>query len=240
MAQSRTRKRGRATARSQLRPESWRKEASFMRTASFSVQPSNFCASSRVQSVIKAAKQGRKGAIDAIERIRERGDEVLLVIEDERRRSNDGPNSRADGESAASLATEYALHSHDPIAGCETFEEAKRALQRFQSLAARFDAVTDQDLGPTEPRWMRWKQDVVDLTALNTKARKLSHQIIEGHLAPTGWLELTNPQRDGEDQELAQIAIEIVEEAVPRGAATWGTAAAQLIDVYGRVLKDTF
>lgn len=87
---------------------------------------------------------------------------------------------------------------------------------------------------------MRWKQDVVDLTALNTKARKLSRQIIEGHLAPTGWPELTDPQRDGEDQELAQIAMEIVEEALPRGTATWGTAAAQLIDVYGRVLKDTF
>lgn len=87
---------------------------------------------------------------------------------------------------------------------------------------------------------MRWKQDVVDLTALNTKANKLSHQIIEGHLSPTGWPESMGPQCEGEDQELAQLAMEIVEAALPKDAATWGSAAAQLIDVYGRVLKNTF
>lgn len=87
---------------------------------------------------------------------------------------------------------------------------------------------------------MRWKQDVVDLTALNTKANKISHQIIEGHLSPTGRSESMGPQSEGEDQDLAQIAMEIVEKSLPQGAATWGTAAAQLIDVYGKVLKDTF
>lgn len=165
-------------------------------------------------------------------RIKDSGHLALIL-------SSDG-QGRADGSLADSLAAECALHSHDPIAGCEAFEEAKRALQRFQSLATRYSAASNQETGPAEPRWMRWKQDVVDLTSLNGKAKKLARQIVEGHLAPTGWSELTAPQRNAEDPELAQIAMEIVEEAVPKGATTWGTAAAQLVNVYGSILKDTF
>ncbi|KAJ6783451.1 hypothetical protein PWT90_04356 [Aphanocladium album] len=193
-----------------------------------------------LQTAIRATKQGCKGASDALEKIRAKGNEVSLVIEEEWRRVNDGRGSRTDEDPADSLTVEHALHSHDPLAGCEAFEEAKRALQRLQSLAARYDAIGDQDAGLTEPRWMRWKQDVLDLHALNTKAKTLACRITESHLAPTGWPELAGLQAAGEDQELAQIALEILDGALPKRAATWGSAAAQLIDVYGSILKDTF
>lgn len=168
--------------------------------------------------------------------------------------SSDARSGAADGRLAHSLTTEYALHAHDPITGCEAFESCRRALQRLQSLAAGYDdtavghdQATTTATGPAAaPRGTRWPQDVVDLTALNGKAKKLARQIVEGHLAPTGWPVLAaGPQATSggggsEEQELAQIAMEILDEALPKGSATWGTAAAQLVDVYGSMLKDTF
>ncbi|OAA60628.1 hypothetical protein ISF_05667 [Cordyceps fumosorosea ARSEF 2679] len=202
--------------------------------------------SSSVQGVIESAKKGRKGAIDAITQICAKGDEVALEIEGQRSGSTDSRRGRADGHLAGSLAVESALHSPDPIAGCEAFEEAKRALQRFRSLTARYEATSTDAVhrasssGPAEPRWMRWRQDVVDLTALNARVKRLARQVTEGHLAPTGCPALTEPQAGADDQDLAQIALEILDEATPKGAATWGAAAAQLVDVYGRTLKETF
>ncbi|KAM3482321.1 hypothetical protein MY8738_004047 [Beauveria namnaoensis] len=229
MAQTGSRKRGRATADSvdSDQPNNSKRANATRRRSTRSAkdrEAGKSLGGKNLQSAIKAAKQSRKGAVDAIEEIRAKGDEVFLEIDSERRRFNDGHSGRADGSFADSLATERALHSHDPIAGCEAFEEAKRALQKFHLLMARYDA----------------KQDVVDLNALNDKAKKLARQMTEGHLAPTGWPDLAGPQTGGEDQELAQIAMEILDEAMPKGTATWGTAAAQLVDVYGRMLKDTF
>ncbi|KAM3527820.1 hypothetical protein NHJ13051_002721 [Beauveria bassiana] len=245
MAQTGSRKRGRATADSvdsdQLN-NSKRANATRRRSTRSAKdrEAGKRLGGKNLQGAIKAAKQSRKGAVDAIEEIRAKGDEVFLEIDSERRRFNDGHSGRADGSFADSLATERALHSHDPIAGCEAFEEAKRALQKFHLLMARYHAVDNQTSCPAEPRWMRWKQDVVDLNALNGKAKRLARQMTEGHLAPTGWPDLAGPQTGGEDQELAQIAMEILDEAMPKGTATWGTAAVQLVDVYGRMLKDTF
>lgn len=252
MAQTGSRKRGRATATDSVnsdepnnskRPNTTKKATRATTTRDVGKNGS--------RGAVKSTKQGRKGAIDAIDQIRAKGDEVLLAIEGERRKFADSRSGRTDGTLADSLASACALHSHDPLAGCPAFDEAKRALQRFQSIAhARYDTTaTGQVPSLAEPRWMRWKQDVVDLTALNSKARKLAQQIAEGHLAPTGWPELVAPQEEqhqqagatAEDEELAQIAMEILDEAVPKGgAATWGAAAAQLLDVYGRMLKDTF
>ncbi|KAM3433270.1 hypothetical protein MY4824_006053 [Beauveria thailandica] len=244
MAQTGSRKRGRATADSvdSDQPNN-SKRANATRRSTRSAkdrETGKSLGGKNSQGAIKAAKQRRKGAVDAIEEIRAKGDEVFLTIDSERRRFNGGHSGRADESFADSLATERALHSHDPIAGCETFEEAKRALHKFQLLMARYDAVDNQAPGSVEPQWMRWKQDVVDLNALNGKAKRLARQMTEGHLSPTGWPDLAVPLTGGEDQELAQIAMEILDEAMPKGTATWGTVAAQLVDVYGRMLKDTF
>ncbi|KAJ3473321.1 hypothetical protein NLG97_g10375 [Lecanicillium saksenae] len=249
MAQTATRKRGRVATNSadSEEPSTRRKSGTGKTSRSRKGRTSdkNLGGNQSLQTTIRAAKQGRKGASDALHKIRAKRHEISLIIEEECRRSKSqqqddrrrGPRGLAHGRIRAALAR--------PLAGCEAFEDARRALQKLQSLAAaRYDAVGDRDAGLAEPRWMRWRQDVLDLNALNGKARSLARQVAEGHLAPAGWPELADPEAAAaaaeEDQELAQIALEILDDALPKGAATWGSAAAQLMDVYGSILKDTF
>ncbi|KAJ2973513.1 hypothetical protein NQ176_g6567 [Zarea fungicola] len=152
-------------------------------------------------------------------------------------------SGRPDTEATEALAAHYAMHSHDPIAGCEAHEDAKRVMQRFHSLLRRYETVNNQDLDLARPTWMRWQQDAVELRTLNGKARAVSRQLVKGHLTPAGWSGITVPRPHSaiEDQELAQIALEIMDEAVPKGTApTWGSLAAQVVDSYGSILKDTF
>lgn len=221
----------------------------------------------RVLIAIKNAKQGRKGANEATEQIRSRAEELLHFIEDERHKSTyvlpchttghlfyllslnpielianrrGVHDSETMGAGTDSMVAQYAMHSHDPIAGCEAYEDAKRMIQKFRSQISRYETVNSREADLVEPKWMRWKQDALDLTALNNAARKFCRQIAEGHLSPSGWTGLVVHEREGQDQELSQIAMEILDETLPNGAATWGATAAEIIDAYGRMLKDTF
>lgn len=157
--------------------------------------------------------------------------------------SSDSRGGGADTKATEALAAQYAMHSHDAITGCGAYEDAKRVLQRFHSLLRRYETVNNQDLGLARPTWMRWRQDAAELRTLNDKARAISRQIVKDHLTPAGrsGVTLPQPQSAREDQELAQYALEIMHEAVPKGTtATWGSMAAQLVDSYGSILKDTF
>lgn len=132
------------------------------------------------------------------------------------------------------------MHSHDPISGCEAYEEAKAALQKFRALVSRYESTNDEAVEVAEPSWLRWKQDVLDLTAVNSRAKAIALQILDGRLAPSGWQGLAELPSSSEDQELSEIAIEMLDDAVPDGAVTWGGAAANIVTGYANMLKDTF
>lgn len=96
------------------------------------------------------------------------------------------------------------------------------------------------DTGIVAPKWMRWQQDVTELRALNEKTMEVSCQIARDLVMPGPWPGISLPRstRDDEDADVAKLAAELVDAALPGNVDdTWGATAYRLARAYGAILK---
>ena len=115
------------------------------------------------------------------------------------------------------------------------------AIQQFKEVVTRYETINMANTGIVAPKWLRWKQDVADLRALNETVMDMSCQVSRDLITPGAWKGLSVPRGKGnrDNGDVTKLAIELVDEALPeRAEDTWGATAYRLAKTYGRLLKE--
>lgn len=155
--------------------------------------------------------------------------------------NSDRPTSSTPFKHPIRAHTSITAHSSASLRdGQEIRDSVRTALHTIKQVAETYRLANKRPRQLTEPNWMRWEKDEMELETLNQMTRDLSLLLADCFMSPSNRNLLANQAIFGEGDDIAKLSWEIMERAMPKkGDQTWGSCAHEFFKALADILQQS-